>query len=235
MSGTRALFHVTACVAVWIVCGCEDRTAAERGEALFSSPRLSPSPTNTISCRTCHAPAEAPANEILSGGSLAGVVGRPSFWGGRVRELREAVNDCLRFFMRHPSIEGLSMDDERGLDLLAYLESLGTGPSEAAPFTIPLDVVDIAAGDAIRGRALYDAGCLACHGAPSTGDQRLVPQAAVIPDETIAEHGVDLGRAFTVGKVRHAQFFGIGGDMPPFSLEVLPDDQLADILAYLGY
>ncbi|MCC7542602.1 MAG: c-type cytochrome [Deltaproteobacteria bacterium] len=225
-----------ACLAVVVLASsCDERTAIERGEALFRSPDASPSPTNTISCRTCHAPAAVPANQILSGGSLAGVVGRPSFWGGRVRDLREAVNDCLRFFMRHPSAEGLSMDDERGLDLLAYLESLAAGPSDVVPFTVPLDVVDIASGDAVRGRALFDAGCHVCHGAPSTGDQRLVPQAAVIPDETIAEHGVELGRAFTVGKVRHAQFFGIGGDMPPFSFEVLPDDQLADILAYLGY
>ncbi|MCC7540207.1 MAG: c-type cytochrome [Deltaproteobacteria bacterium] len=235
MSFSKCASLVATCIAAALTSACVERTAVERGESLFRTPELSPSPTNTISCRTCHAPAALEAGEILSGGSLANVVGRPTFWGGRVRDLREAVNDCLRFFMRHPSAEGLSMDDEHGLDLLAYLESLGTGPSDAVPFTVPLDVVDIAPGDAVRGRALYDAACLVCHGAPGTGDQRLVQQAAVIPDETIAEHGPELGRAFTISKVRHAQFFGIGGDMPPFSLEVLPDDQLADILAYLGY
>lgn len=235
MSFSRTASLIATCFAAVLTSACVERTAVERGEALFRSPSVSPSPTNALSCRTCHTPGEQAPTEILSGGSLANVLGRPTFWGGRVRDVREAVNDCLRFFMRHPAAEGLSADDERGLDLLAYLESLGREPSEPVAFTVPLDITDITPGDATRGAVLYDAACVTCHGAPGSGDGRIVEQAAVIPDETVAEHGIELGRAFTVSKVRHAQFFGIGGDMPPFSLEVLTDAQLADIVAYMGY
>lgn len=239
-AGARSASIDGLLVAAWIalcaasIVGCGERTAVERGEELFRDPRLSPSPTNSVSCRTCHTPGPATADEILPGGSLAGVVGRPTFWGGRVRDLRQAINDCLRFFMRHPSEEGLTETDPDGLDLLAYLESLGTEPSEPVPFTVPLDVVDLTPGDAARGEPIYDAACRTCHGAAHTGRGRLVAQAAVIPEDTITEHA-ELARAFTVAKVRHAQFFGIGGDMPPFSLEVLSDEQLSDLVAYLGY
>lgn len=37
-----------------------------------------------------------------------------------------------------------------------------------------------------------------------------------------------------VEKVRHGVFFNIGGTMPPSSLEVLSDEDLGALLAYLG-
>ena len=36
-----------------------------------------------------------------------------------------------------------------------------------------------------------------------------------------------------VEKVRHGAFLSYTGTMPPFSLEALPDEDLADILSYL--
>ena len=40
-------------------------------------------------------------------------------------------------------------------------------------------------------------------------------------------------RPITIEKVRHGKYFGVGGNMPLYSLEALSDAQLSDILAYL--
>ena len=37
-----------------------------------------------------------------------------------------------------------------------------------------------------------------------------------------------------IEKVRHGQFFGVGGNMPLFSTEALKDEDLGAILTYLG-
>jgi thiosulfate dehydrogenase len=37
-----------------------------------------------------------------------------------------------------------------------------------------------------------------------------------------------------VEKVRHGKFFNIGGMMPLYSVETLTDQQLADIVTFLG-
>jgi thiosulfate dehydrogenase len=37
-----------------------------------------------------------------------------------------------------------------------------------------------------------------------------------------------------IEKVRHGQFFGVGGSMPPYSQEALPDTDLGALLAFLG-
>ena len=37
-----------------------------------------------------------------------------------------------------------------------------------------------------------------------------------------------------IEKVRHGQFFGVGGSMPPYSQEALSDADLGALLAFLG-
>lgn len=214
--------------------GCTERTAEERGAELFSDPRLSPSSQNFAACSTCHTPDVVPAGTWLAGGSLAGVAGRPSYFGGEVVELRDAVNFCLRFFMRHPDLEPLASDDQEGRDLLSYLETLGDS-SPAVPFTIQRIVADdLPPGDATRGASVWSGGCRTCHGDKDTGANRASEVVSILPNETVTIHG-DSARLATIEKVRHGMFFGAGGTMAPFSLEALPAQDLADVLAYLGY
>lgn len=226
-----ALLLATICLSA---CG-PGTTSVERGQALFSDPGLSPSTSNAVSCATCHSTSEAPSQHILSGGSLLGVTNRETFFGGHERDLRAAVNYCLRRFMRHPSLEPLASDDPRGLDLLSYLDTL-EGPSDTVPWTVSLVSGDLPAGDATRGAALYDDACRTCHGATTTGNGRLTQFIAAIPTDTIEEHET-FARIISVQKVRAGGFYGLGGDMAPFSPEVLSDQQLADIIAYVfdGY
>ncbi|MBX5484795.1 MAG: cytochrome C oxidase Cbb3, partial [Myxococcaceae bacterium] len=41
-------------------------------------------------------------------------------------------------------------------------------------------------------------------------------------------------RLVIIEKIRHGQFFGVGGNMPLYGREMLSDEQVADLLAYLG-
>jgi thiosulfate dehydrogenase len=217
-----------------VLVGCANRTGAERGEQLFSDPGVSGSSFNVASCATCHATGDVPAGRILSGGTLRGVLGRPSYWGGAVADPREAIGYCLFYFMRDPMRDALAPEDPRGLDLLDYLETLGTEPSPAVPFTVPRALpTSLPPGDAARGEGLYAAACATCHGAIHTGAGRASPVVPVIPDETIAEH-MEFADDITIAKIRHGGFYGIGGAMPPFSVEVLDDQGVADVLAHLG-
>lgn len=212
--------------------GCAERDAAERGEALFRSARLSPSPTNPVSCSTCHATSPGDTR-ILAGHSLAGVTTRASYFGGAEVELRSAINYCMQRFMRAPTRETFDETDANGLDLLAYLESLPPSEPDALVWTVADRVVPLTPGNAARGADVYERGCSSCHGTKVTGEGRLAPHVSKVPTDTIAEHGEDT-YAVTLEKVRWGQFRGFSGDMPPFSVERLSDADLADVAAYLG-
>ena len=213
--------------------------SAARGRALFQTKGeggLSPSNLNRFACATCHdetAPA-TPAT-IKPGAPLAGATLRASFWGGAENDLLASINACRAHFM----VAGtpLAADDPDADALYAYLVSLEPGDGQPVPFTVMSTVVDVPRGDPVAGRARYDAACASCHGTPHDGAGRIGPRVPVLPDQTITDHAgysASLLRLVFLEKTRHGGFFGYGGDMPPFSLEVLSDEALADILAALG-
>jgi thiosulfate dehydrogenase len=210
----------------------ETRTAVEHGEILFGLSELSPAPGNHLACSDCH---DAAPRSYLTGGALAGVTSRPSYWAGQELTLLGAINHCRYYFM-------LADQDWTGQEVearavYAYLESL-EGDGAPASFTLG-QVVDPGPGDAARGKPVFEAACASCHGAIHTGEGKKTPNAPSLPDETLAEHPSpkysDADRRLVfVQKTRHGTFRGYGGQMPPFSLEVLSDAALADLLAYLG-
>jgi thiosulfate dehydrogenase len=234
MRSFRGVVRAIAAQAV-VIAACTGPTRIERGATLFRDPALSPSAGNAVSCATCHATTALSAPDWLpAGGTLLGVAGRTSWFGGEVRELRRAVATCLRFFMRHPSPEPIDPEDADGLDLLSYLQSLGTEAAPPVPFTVPAVVRDdLPPGDPGAGAGLWNRACAGCHGRADTGEGRIGPLVPIVPRDTLAEHE-DAARIVTIGKVRHGGLFGYGGSMPPFALEGLEDQQLADVLAFLG-
>jgi thiosulfate dehydrogenase len=210
-----------------------EKTAVEHGQDLFSDPTLSSAPGNHLACSDCHAPAAS--DDILTGAPLAGATGRARFWGGQEQTLLGAVNHCLYYFMLHDA--PWTGDETEARAIYAYLESL-PGPADPAPFTLG-EVADPGAGDGARGEGIYRRACAGCHGLKSSGTGAKTPGAPVLPDETLAVHPLgeytDAERRLVfVEKTRHGTFLGYGGQMPPFSLEVLSDQDLADMLAYLG-
>jgi thiosulfate dehydrogenase len=220
-------------------CGGEDgpRDAADFGEALFQDARLSESSFNTFACATCHVTtAQVPAGRIDSGQPLFNVAARPSWWGGNETHLLDAVNVCYVNFMR--GVTKLEAEDPRARALYEYLSRISPdAQAPARPFTVVKDIQDVPRGDAARGEAVYRAACQTCHGAPHTGEGRLTALASVLPEVT-----ADYDRLFpgiphaqvVIEKVRHGAFFGVGGNMPPYSTEALADADLGALLMYLG-
>jgi thiosulfate dehydrogenase len=224
---------------------CPDRstgtvqvTAAERGLELYADPELSESPGNELACADCHAlRASEGEGRYLPGAPLAGAVSRPSYWGGQETSLLASINHCRYYFML--STRPWTGEEEEAKAIYALLESLEATPEERAawPFTLG-EVILLEPGDPVRGEAIYAAACGTCHGDKASGAGASVPGASRLPDQTLAEHPPpeygELDRFLVfVEKTRNGLFRGYGGTMPPFSAEVLSDEELAHVLSYL--
>ena len=203
-------------------------SAAARGQALFES-----ASDVGFSCATCHPGKDADPTLILPGADLHGATGRTSFWGGQQNDLLRAVNDCRSLFQGiKPPLEP---QDPKAQDLYAFLSTLD-GAGDAIPFSVVRSVTDLPAGDAARGDAVYQNACQTCHGEQHTRRGAITELTPTLPDEVLHEHATftaDERRVVFVEKVRHGGFLGYVGSMPPFSLEVLPDAELADLLSSL--
>jgi thiosulfate dehydrogenase len=215
----------------------ERGTAIDHGEALFNDPTVAGTDLNTYSCATCHAVDASDSGPVRTGGSLAGVTKRPSYWAGQELDLLPSVNACLYFFMFKD--EPWTAEDVEARALYAYLESISKdADAKPAPFTVVADIADLPRGDAAKGAPVYDRACSLCHGPAHSGKDRLVDYAPVLPEDTLRDHPLgkyteDERRLVFVEKVRHGAFISYSGQMPPFSLEKLPDEDLADLLTYL--
>ena len=212
-----------------------DRPAVELGERLFRDPDLSPSGNNYLACNDCHSASADEGERIHPGYPLENAANRDAWWGGYESQFLDAVNFCLTFFMRG---QPLTPGDPDGDALYEYLDSISPAPAAPAlPLTLTKTIPLLGGGDADAGRDVYDAACRGCHGSRS-GSGRLHSSVTALDDDLWADYdvvfpGVD-HRLIVAEKVRHGAFFGIGGVMPPFAEERLTDEQLADILAYLG-
>jgi thiosulfate dehydrogenase len=229
-----ATLAVLACA----LAACERQApAAQLGQTLFADPRVSTSPFNDYACKTCHQVgglgrdvADAP---IDPGHDLQNVVHRGAWWGGYVTRLSDALNECITEFMGGAP---LAEDSDEARQLFEYLAKQSPdAQAKPLPMTIVRNIRPLSdlEGDIERGRVLYGQTCRRCHGDPHSGSGRLNDRVSVIPDDTLRTFPYET-RAATVEKVRHGKYFGIGGTMPPYSLEALSDPQLADVLAYLG-
>jgi len=229
-----------AAVLTLATCACASAEPSEdavaRGRTLFESGALSASSRNLFRCSTCH-DAGAQSGLAKPGASMAGVTLRPSFWGGEQNDLLHAIDACRTTFMyaAAPLRPG-----ERDADALYdYLASLAPTYPDPVPFTVVDTIAGVERGDAERGKSAFSASCAPCHGALHSGENRLSESIPILPEDTLAEHPAPsysprVQRLVFIEKTRHGVFFGYGGDMPPFSLEVLPDAALADVLEALG-
>jgi thiosulfate dehydrogenase len=209
-------------------------TAVDHGKALFSDPAASPSTINHFSCSTCHlAESDASDRRILPGATLAGSPERPSFWAGQENDLLRSINHCRFYFMGAP--EPWTDADEEARAMFAYLTSLEGGSTKPVAFSVVKSIEDVPAGDRSAGATVYERACAGCHGDAHTGKGRIVETASIMPEEVIEEHGYlsfDERRLIFVEKARHGGFLGYSGTMPPFSSEVLSDDELGDLLSF---
>lgn len=167
------------------------------------------------SCVSCHGP------------EGSGVVGRD----GNVRgpALTEAGEAGAFFFLasgRMPMATSdgeavrkpQAFDDEEIDALVAYVASLGDGPAlpEIDPEAAAAD------GGLGQGGVLYRENCQACHGAAAAGGALSYGEAAPSLGSASSE---EVAAAVRIGP----------GQMPVFGHEVLDDDQLDQLVAYVEY
>ncbi|HWU90867.1 MAG TPA: c-type cytochrome [Kofleriaceae bacterium] len=210
--------------------------ALEFGTQIFADPRLSNNPDNLYSCATCHEASATPdPTRIYPGHTLYDSAFRASWWGGFETDYLRAVNYCYLNFMSAP-VE-LEPDEPKARALYEYLASISPGgPSPAKPLNFTRYVVSIPPGDPVRGEQVYATACTSCHGAIDTGEGRLSKDIPLLPAaiDALAKKipGADRG-TLLVEKVRHGQFWGVGGTSPPFSLDMMSNADLGALLAFL--
>ena len=168
---------------------------------------------------------------------LGGATSRPTFWGGKTVDLLTAINDCRYFFMS--AQRPWTREDEDAKGMYAFLSSLPPGSTGPVPFTVPATATDLPRGSSSAGQGIYERACRSCHGAALTGAGRLGTTIPVLPDQSVASfkaYGFDATqvRLSFIEKVRHGGFLGLYGNMPPYSMEVLSDADLASLLAFLN-
>ncbi|WP_224244937.1 c-type cytochrome [Hyalangium gracile] len=212
-------------------------TAADFGEELFQDARLSESEFNSFSCATCHGTSATPEpGHVRAGYSLYNSAFRPSWWGGYETNLLSAVNFCYVNFMR--GVSPLTPEDPKSRALYEYLVSISPDTeAPALPFTVVKNIEDVPRGNASRGAEVYRTACQTCHGETHTGKGRLTELASILPEVVEDYDALFPGvphQLVVIEKVRHGQFFGVGGSMPPYSREALSDEDLGALLAFLG-
>ena len=220
--------------ALLLACSSNPESAIEHGRQLFESTALSPSNLNAYACSTCH-DARPGMGLRKPGAALAGATLRSSFWGGQQNDLLASINACRNYFML--ANVPLSADESDAEALFADLESLAPGDAKPVPFDVVTSIEDVPRGDATNGAVLYASACSLCHGSPHSGVGRLSDRVSVLPEDTLAEHAgysARVQRLIFIEKIRHGRFLGYGGEMPPFSSQLLSDSEVADVLEYLS-
>jgi thiosulfate dehydrogenase len=233
----RHLYAGSVLLGLVFTAGCgADPSRVERGRALLQSTALSPSRLNTFSCATCHdATPDQTGEEIKAGAALAGSTLRPTYWGGSENDLLRAVNACRNHFMIAST--PLAADDPDAEDLYAYLSSLEPGNADPVPFTVVTFIEELPRGDSAAGATLYTKACASCHGDMHTAQGRMSSRVPLLPEQTLADHAnydPRSQRLVFIEKIRHGGFLGYGGDMPPYSTEVLDDRAVSDLLEAMG-
>ena len=190
-----------------------------------------------FACTTCHAlEPTKPGGARLAGYSLAGVAKRRTFYGGAEDQLLDAVNFCIIYYMRGVA---LRPDDPDGRAIYEFFLSISPGDLvDGLPWTVVhLFPTNTLPGDPARGKQLYDAACLNCHGKLHTGSGRREPKATVLPEEAVDFYNANFPgvnhRTIITETLRGGVFFGLGCQMPPYGAELLSDAEIADLAAYL--
>lgn len=228
-------FVLSCGVLLATLAACAPPTGADVGRRLFADPRFSDSDFNSFACVTCHETTDD-ATGLRVASPLNDVVGRGSWWGGYTPRLLDAVDFCNVFFMRGDPIDPTSPRARALYEYLVAISPADAGDVAPRPLTWVENVGSLARGDPRRGEVVWDAACRGCHGAPITGEGRLDDRVSAVPgasQEFADANGFEVDLVVTE-KVRHGQFFGVGGNMPPFSRESLSDEDLGALIAFLG-
>jgi mono/diheme cytochrome c family protein/polyisoprenoid-binding protein YceI len=195
-----------------------------RGEGLFHDPTIG-GEGNALTCASCHGITDE--RQGLTGAeglahpnpSLWNGARRKTYWQGLARTPGEASSICTQLFMLRPK----RLDDAYQADLAAYLSSLGSDPSPEMDYRVlaltrSSSLPNPLSGNPEHGLVLLNRWCWGCHHDNSA-------RPPLTPGLYEAE--------YIVQRVRW-----LGGtdarQMPPITVDRLPDSELRDIVTYLA-
>lgn len=189
---------------------------------------------NNLSCNNCH----LAAGRKVGSGSFVGISNRfPQFRGreNKIGTLPERINGCME-----RSMNGRVMDQnsEEMKAIIAYMNWLSeeVPPEQEKKYKgyLPIKIPNNKA-DTIKGKALYEIHCVACHQEDGTGRQ--------IPGENFSgyiyppiggtdsyNNGAGMNRVLTAAQfIKYNMPFGVSYDNP-----ILTDEEAYHIAAYIN-
>ena len=219
---------------------------AQLGRELFHDPTfkgtIDPSKATGLTCANCHADFDEivhPDGVIRAGHSVVGVPRRRAvkYPGISVAEFFRAAGGsafCYEHFLQrvpYDKINPAAIPTEHAEALMAYFEFISRDNKGPRFKTVLLDddakkkageKITVMSGDASRGWQLFGRACVTCH--PTVKKAGIGPQLI----RSNAPRNIDETMARWAGKIR-----GGGSLMPFYAPDILSDQDIADIIAFL--
>ena len=219
---------------------------AQLGRELFHDPTfkgtIEPSKATGLACANCHADFDETANPdglIRAGHSVVGVPHRGEAKGGMIESadfVRAAGGGgyCYERFLQrvpHAKVNPTAIPEEHAEALMAYFQAI-SGDDKGPEFELAMLDTDakkqagekIAAlnGDARKGWQLFGRACVVCH--PTVKKAGIGLQLV----RSRAPRNMDTTMVRWAGAIR-----GGGSLMPFYAPDILSDQDIADIIAFL--
>ena len=219
---------------------------AQLGRELFHDPTfngtIAPSKATGLACADCHADFDDTANPdglIRAGYSVVGVPHRGEAKGGMIKgaDFARAAGGggfCYEHFLQRvprDKVNPTAIPAEHAEALMAYFETI-SGDNKGPEFEIVMldneakkaageKIADMS-GDTSKGWQLFGRACVVCH--PTVKKAGIGPQLV----RSRAPRNIDATMARWATKIR-----GGGSLMPLYAPDILSDQDIADIIAFL--
>ncbi|MCY3722868.1 cytochrome c [Candidatus Poribacteria bacterium] len=195
-----------------------------------------------LSCANCHADFDEIANPdglIRAGHSVVGVPHRGEAKGGMIKgaDFARAAGGggfCYEHFLQrvpHDKVNPTAIPAEYAEALMAYFEVI-SGDNKGPEFEIAMldadakkaagEKIGAMSGDSSKGWELFGRACIVCH--PAANKAGVGPQLV----RSRAPRDIDKTMVRWATKIR-----GGGSLMPFYAADILSDQEIADILAFL--
>ena len=219
---------------------------AQLGRELFHDPTfkgtIDPAKATGLACVNCHADFDDAANPdglIRAGHSVVGVPHREEAKGGMIKgaDFARAAGGggfCYEHFLQRvprDKVNPTAIPAEHAEALMAYFEVI-SGDNKGPEFEIAMldndakkaagEKIAKMSGDASKGWQLFGRACVVCH--PTVKKAGIGPQLV----RSRAPRNIDATMARWATKIR-----GGGSLMPSYAPDILSDQDIADIIAFL--
>lgn len=240
------LLSVALMMSLALVTHAQLSEKAQLGRELFHDPTfkgtLEPKKATGLSCASCHADfddAAEPDGLIRAGHSVVGVPHRGEAKGGMIKgaDFARAAGGggfCYEHFLQRvpgDKVNPTAIPAEHAEALMAYFEAI-SGDNKGPQFTMEMldndakkaagEQIVAMDGDTTKGWELFGRACVTCH--PTARKAGIGPQLV----RSRAPRDIDKTMSRWAAKIR-----GGGSLMPFYASDILSDQEIADIIAFL--